>query len=88
MLPPGMPQLSLKHVQDRRVLKHITLSAWIVGHHPSADCDANGVVANVLAPCAPSCDCRAGCSNTLHKMSSSLANFAKAFNGSKDGMRA
>ena len=35
--PPGMPQLSLKHFQDRRVLKHITLSAWIVGHHPSAE---------------------------------------------------
>ena len=67
---------------------HITLSAWIVGHHPSADCDANGVVASVLAPCAPSCDFLAGCSNTLPKLSSSFANFAKAFNGSKESMRA
>ena len=67
---------------------HITLSAWIVGHHPSAECDANGVVASVLAPCAHSCHCRAGCSNTLRKLSSSLANFAKDFNGSKNGLRA
>ena len=85
--PPVIPQFSLKPFQDRCVLRHIALSAWIVGHHPSAKCDANGVAASVLAPCTPSCDCRAGCANTPHKLCSWLANFAKVFNCSKEGLR-
>ena len=82
-----MPQLSLEPFQDRCVQTHITLSAWIVEQHPNAECDANSVSASVLAPCAPSYDCRAGCANTPHKLSLSLANFAKVISPCTEGFR-